>query len=83
MKPLIICIVITTAATLALGCGGDDWFGIDEGEDGGAAGACDDGKHRCEGDMARQCVGGAWKDWNDCAAQDKTCAMIDGEAQCV
>ncbi len=83
MKLHILLIVLATVATLVLNCGGDDWFGIGEGEDGGSPGACDDATYRCQGDMAQQCVGGAWKNWNDCAAQNQACAMIEGTAQCV
>ena len=78
-----IALMFTLVGLFALCCGDDDWSDTDEGEDGGSTGGCDDGMYRCEGDMARQCLGGVWKDWNDCAAQGKTCAMIQGEAQCV
>ncbi len=78
-----IALVFALLGLFALGCGDDDWSETDEGEDGGSTGACDDGMNRCAGDMAQQCASGTWKDWNDCAAQSKTCAMIDGEARCV
>ena len=72
--------VVALVGLFALGCGDDGWSAIGEGEDGGSTGPCDDGKYRCQGDMSQQCVGGEWKDWNDCAAQSKACVMIDGAA---
>ncbi|MCP4675351.1 MAG: hypothetical protein GY854_07570 [Deltaproteobacteria bacterium] len=83
MRPFSIRMVLAVAATLALGCGGDDWLETDEENGEGGSGECDNGEKRCDGNMAQHCIGGLWKDWDDCAVQNKTCAMIDGAAQCI
>ncbi|MCP4676175.1 MAG: hypothetical protein GY854_11840 [Deltaproteobacteria bacterium] len=52
-------------------------------EDGGVDENCEEGEHRCHGNMAQRCEGGAWRDWNDCAAQDKQCVILEGNVTCI
>jgi hypothetical protein len=44
---------------------------------------CEDGESRCDGDMVQRCEDSCWQDWDDCAAQNTPCAVIQGEAQCI
>ncbi len=75
--------VLALIGLFALSCGDDDWSGDGEGWNEGETGACDDGQNHCMGDMIQQCGDRKWKDWDNCAAKNQTCTMIDGEAQCV
>ncbi|MBN2494687.1 MAG: hypothetical protein JXR96_08870 [Deltaproteobacteria bacterium] len=67
--------------------GGDEGLdgGGDEGGDLGADSGpeCQEGAQRCSGDMVQACAGGSWTDVEDCAAQDKRCAVLGGEAGCI
>ena len=44
---------------------------------------CTTGKKKCVGNSVFVCEDGAWELWSECSLQNKTCGIIEGEAQCV
>jgi len=62
---------------------GDSDADTDSDTDTDADGDCTGDASQCVGDMVQICEEGNWIDWTDCAAQGMTCALVQGEAQCV
>ena len=47
-----------------------------------AAAECESGTSRCSGDLLMGCVGGRWKQEQDCAASGASCWDMGGQGAC-